>query len=131
MGKLENGLEIYPPRSIADIEALDDVFLKHWGNNKDLLFYHDEFGNLQREYGELLSDFNIRFNHMYSRMLAKVRPTPAFAMITYANSFNSQFCLLLRERGCTSLADMQTATFEVEANIIAAKRLEGDDEMRR
>ena len=35
-----------PPRSIADIEALDDVFLKHWGNNKYLLYYHTEFGNL-------------------------------------------------------------------------------------
>ena len=34
------------PRSIADIEALDGVFLKHWGNNKDLLLYHTEFGNL-------------------------------------------------------------------------------------
>lgn len=34
------------PRSIADIEALDDVFLKHWGDNKDLLYYHTKFGNL-------------------------------------------------------------------------------------
>ena len=36
------------PRSIADIEALDDVFLKHWGDKKDLLYYHIEFGNLKR-----------------------------------------------------------------------------------
>jgi len=34
-----------PPRSIAKIQALDAIFLKHRGNNKDLLFYHDEFGN--------------------------------------------------------------------------------------
>jgi len=52
------------PRSIVDIEALDDVFLKHWGDKGDLFYYHTEFGNLQREYGELLSNFNIRFNHM-------------------------------------------------------------------
>jgi len=78
-----------PPRSIADIDALDDVFLKHWGNNKDLLFYHDEFENLQREDGELLSDFNIKFNHMYNRMPAEVRPTPTSAMLIYANAFDS------------------------------------------
>jgi len=34
------------PRSIADIEALDDVFLKHWGDKEDLLYDHTEFGNL-------------------------------------------------------------------------------------
>ena len=31
--------------SIVDIEALDDAFLKHWGDKKDLLYYHTEFGN--------------------------------------------------------------------------------------
>jgi len=100
-----------PPRSITDIEALDHVFLKHWGNNKDLLFYHDEFGNLQRRDGELLSEFNIRFNHIYSRMPVEVRPIPTSAMITYANAFDSKFCLLLREVKRASLDDMQDATF--------------------
>jgi len=42
------------PRSIAYIEALDDVFLKHWGDKKDLLYYHTKFGNLKRENGESL-----------------------------------------------------------------------------
>ena len=77
------------PMSIVDIEALDDVFLKHWGDNKDLLYYHTEFGNLQRENGELLSDFNIRFNHMYNRIPYEVKPTPTSAMRTYANAFDS------------------------------------------
>lgn len=37
------------PRSIADTEALDDAFLKHSGDKKDLLYYHTEFGNLKRK----------------------------------------------------------------------------------
>jgi len=119
------------PRSIADIEALDDVFLKHWGGKKDLLYYNTELRNFQRENGELLSDFNIRFNIMYSRIPAKVKPTPTSAMLTYANAFDSQLCLLLRERRCISLADMQDATFEVDSNILAAERLEGDVDRRR
>ena len=68
---------------------------------------------------------------MYSRMPAEVRPTPASAMITYAHAFDSQFFLLLKERSCASLADMKNAAFEVEANIIAAERLECDAERRR
>jgi len=119
------------PISIADIEALDDVFLKNWGDNRDLYYYHIEFGNLQRENGELLSNFNIRFNHMYSRIPAKVKPTPTSVMITYVNAFDSQLCLLLRERRCASLADMQDATFEVESNIITTERFGGDADRRR
>jgi len=45
-GEARKWFKELPPRSIADIEALDDVFLKHWGNNKDLLLCHTEFGNL-------------------------------------------------------------------------------------
>ena len=52
-------------------------------------------------------------------------------MLTYANAFDSQFSLLLREWIYASLADMQDATFEVESNIIVAERLEGDAERRR
>jgi len=67
---------------------------------------------------------------MYNKIPAEVRPTPSSAMITYANAFVSQFCLLLRERRSTSLDDMQIVAFEVESNIIAAERLEGDAERR-
>ena len=63
------------PRSIADIEVLDDAFLKHWGDKKDLLYYHTEFGNLKRENGELSSDFNKRFNRMYNKIPTEVKPT--------------------------------------------------------
>jgi len=59
------------PRSIANTEALDDAFLKHLGDKKDLLYYHTEFGNLNRENGELLSDFNKRFNTCTTRYWQK------------------------------------------------------------
>jgi len=68
---------------------------------------------------------------MYNIIPVEVRPTPSSTMITYANAFDSQFCLLLRERRSASLVDIQAAAFEVEANIIAAERLEGDAERRR
>ncbi|MCB7039484.1 hypothetical protein, partial [Eggerthella sinensis] len=74
---------------IADIEALDDAFLKQWGDKKDMLYYHTEFGNLKRENGESLSDFNKIFNFMYSKIPAEVKPTPTSAKLTYANAFDS------------------------------------------
>jgi hypothetical protein len=76
------------PRSIADIEALDDAFLNHWGYKKDLLYYHTEFGNIKRENGKLLSDFNKRFNHMYNNIPAEVKPTNTSTKLTYASAFD-------------------------------------------
>jgi len=76
------------PRSIVDIEALDDTFLKHWGDKKDLLYYHTEFGNLKRENGESLPDFNKRFNRMYSKIPAEVKHTPTSAKLAYASAFD-------------------------------------------
>ena len=64
-------------------------------------------------------------------MPAEVKPTPTSAMMTYANAFDSQFCLLLRERRCASLADMQDVAFEVESNIVAVERLGGNADRRR
>ena len=91
-GKARKWFRELTPRSIAYIEALDDAFLKQWGDKKFLLYYHTEFGNLKRENGEFLSDFNKRFNHMYSKIPAEVKPTTAFSKLTYASAFDSDFC---------------------------------------
>ena len=94
------------PRSIANIKALDDAFLKNWGEKKDLLYYHTELGNLKRENGELLYDFNKRFSRMYSKIRAEVKPTTTSTKLTYASAFASDFFLLLKERQCATLANM-------------------------
>lgn len=101
------------------------------GDKKDLLYYHTEFGNLKRENGESLLDLNKRFNRMYSKIPAEVNPTPTFSKLTYANAFDFDFCLLLRERRCATLAEMQDVAVEVESNIMAAKKLKIHADRRR
>ena len=120
-----------PHGSIAGIEALDDAFLKQWGDRKDLLYYHTEFGNLKRENGESLPDFNKRFHHMYSKIPGEVNPSPTSTNLTYANAFDSDFCLPLRERRCATLAEMQVAALEVESNIMAMEKLKSHADRRR
>jgi hypothetical protein len=111
------------PGSIVGIEALDDVFLRQWGDKKDFMYYITEFGSLKRKEGESVSDFSKRFNKMYNKIPAEIKPTEASAKITYASAFDPDFCLLLRERRATSLAHMQDATLEVESNVLAVDRL--------
>jgi hypothetical protein len=111
------------PGSIAGIEALDNAFLRQWGDKKDFMYYMTEFGSLKKKEGESVSDFSKRFNKMYYKIPAEIKPTEASAKISYANAFDPDFCLLLRERRATSLAQMQDAAIEVESNVLAVDRL--------
>jgi hypothetical protein len=65
-----------------------------------------EFGSLKRKEGESIYDFSKRFNNMYNKIPSEINPSEALAKITYANSFDLDFYLLLRERRATSLAHM-------------------------
>jgi hypothetical protein len=111
------------PGSIAGIEALDNVFLRQWGDRKDYIYYMIEFGSLKKQEGESVSDFSKRFNKMYNKIPAEIKPSEAAAQISYASAFDPDLCLVLRERRATSLAQMQDAAIEVESNILAADRL--------
>jgi hypothetical protein len=111
------------PGSITGIEALDEAFLRHWGDKKDFLYYITEFGSLKRKEGESVSDFSKRFNKMYNKIPDEIKPTETSAKITYASAFDPEFCLLLRERRSTSLVHMQDAALEVESNIVASDKL--------
>ena len=89
---------------MAGIEALDDVFLKHWGERRDQLYYTTEFSNPKRENGESVSNFTKRFNNMYSKIPTDIKPIDTSARITCTNAFDSNFFLLLRERRSASLS---------------------------
>ena len=60
---------------------------------------------------------------MYSRIRAEIKPTETSAKLTYANAFDHEFSLLLRERRAISLLNMQDAALEVESNLLASNKL--------
>jgi hypothetical protein len=68
------------------------------------MYYMAEFGSLKRKEGESVSDLSKRFNKMYNKIHAEIKPSEASAKITYASAFDPDFCLLLRERRATTLA---------------------------
>jgi hypothetical protein len=111
------------PGSIAGIEALDSAFLRQWGDRKDFMYYMIEFGSLKKMEGESVSDFSKRFNRMYNKIPAEIKPSEASAKISYASAFGPDFYLLLRERRATSLAQMKDAAIEVESNVLVADKL--------
>jgi hypothetical protein len=110
---------------------LDDTFLKHRGDRRDFVYYIKEFGNLRKQNGESVYDFTKRFNQMYGKIPAEIKPSYASTKITYSDAFDSEFCLLLRERRSPTLSLMQDASLEVESNILASQKLKGNFDRRR
>jgi hypothetical protein len=113
------------PGSITGIEALDEAFLRNWGDKKDFMYYITEFGSMKRKEGEYVSDFSKRFNKMYKKIPDDIKPTETMEKITYASAFDFEFCLILRERRSPSLVQMHDVALEVESNIIASDKLRG------
>ena len=95
------------------------------------MYYMIEFGSLKRKEGESVSDFSKRFNRMYNKIPAKIKPSEDSAKITYASAFDHDFYLLLRERRATTLANMQDAALEVESNVLAVNRLKSKSDKDR
>jgi hypothetical protein len=112
-----------PPTSIVDIDALDEAFIKKWGDIIDYLYYITEFGALKRKNDESISDFTKRFNKMYGRIPDEIQPIESSANITYSNAFDAELSLMLREIRSTTFLSMQEATIEVESNILESVRL--------
>jgi ribonuclease HI len=130
-GQARKWFKELPANSITGIEQLDAAFLKYWGERRDLLYYMSEFGNLKRKYDESVSDFIKRFNKMFGKIPAEIKPSDASAKITFSAAFDAEFCLILRERRSATLALMQDAALEVESNITASQKLKGRAEKKK
>jgi hypothetical protein len=63
------------PGSIVGIEALDNSFLRQWGDKKYFMYYMAEFGSLKRKEGDFASDFSKRFNKMYNKIPVEIKPS--------------------------------------------------------
>jgi hypothetical protein len=74
-GEARKWFRALAPGSIDGIESLDDAFLRHWGDKKYFLYYIIEFGSLKKGEGESVSDFSKRFNKIYNKIPAEIKPT--------------------------------------------------------
>ena len=97
--------------------------MKQWGDTKDFLYYITEFGDLKRKRNESIVDFSKGFNKMYSKVPAEIKPSETSAKLTYANAFESEFSLMLRERRSDTLLNMEEAALEVETHMLATGKL--------
>jgi hypothetical protein len=65
---------------------------------------------------------------VYNSIPAEVKPPPGAAQLRYADSFDSDFSLLLRERRSNTLDDMMNDAIEVEVNLMASRKIKYNPE---
>jgi len=70
-----------------------------------------------------MDEYNKRFNKVYDKVPAYIKPSQATAKLTYAGSFESDFAMMLRERKSTTLLIMQEDEIDLEGNIIAYRNI--------
>jgi hypothetical protein len=135
-GQVRTWFRSLPAGSILSYDALEDAFLRQWGERKDHLYYLTKFGSLRKTSLEIVMEFIQRFNKLYNKIPAEVKPSQPAAKVTFAGAFEPDFALLLRERRGATLNRMQYDAVEIESNMMASGKLKskleaGNRETRR
>jgi hypothetical protein len=122
-GEVALWFRLLEPGSIGSWTDFYYVFSKHWGENKCLDQYLDDFCTLKREKEESLTVFNRRFYRTYYDMPLEIRPTEIAAMVYYLMAQHNELVFLLLERKSSSLRNLFEDAQEVEENICASNKI--------
>ena len=81
-----------------------------------------QYNHLRRGNDESVKKFYSRFNMIYNSLPAQCKPPERVAKLHYAEAFDDEFALFLRERRSATLADMMNDAIEVKINMMSSKR---------
>jgi hypothetical protein len=69
-----------------------------------------QYNNMKKASEETVQEFSARFMKVYNSIPAEVQPPPGAVQLRYADSFDNDFALLLRERRSTNLDAIMSNT---------------------
>ena len=90
-----------------------------------------QYNQLQWGNDEAVKKFLDRFNKIYNSLLKHYKPPEGMSKLHYAEGFEDDFTLLLRERRSATLVDMMNDAIEVEVNMMASKKGKYTIEVRK
>ena len=80
---------------------------------------------------EYVQDFSPRFMRTYESIPVDVTPPLGASKLHYADAFDHEFALLMRERRSTSLENMMQDGIEVEVNLSTSNKTKQRRDNRR
>ena len=89
-------------RSILTFEVFQNSFLERWDDNKSPSQILSQYNNLKKGNFESFHEFYSRFMRVYNSISSDIKPLVGAAKLHYADAFDNDFALLLRERKLVS-----------------------------
>lgn len=114
-----NGLGCY---HLIDSQHFENMFLNRWEEKKNPVQLLTQYNQLKRANDEVVKFFLDRFNKIYNALPVQCKPPEGMTKLHYAEGFDEDFELLLRERRPSTLVDMMNDAIEVEVNLMASKK---------
>jgi hypothetical protein len=109
--------------SIGSYDELENSFIRQWKEMKDHLYYITKFGALRKNNLESVLKFTQRFNKLYSKIPAEVKPSQPTAKVTFVGAFDPDFSMILRERRSIDHTKMKDDSLEMDSNMMASGKL--------
>lgn len=108
--------------SITCIEDFYTIFLDRWEEKKNYVQMLTSYNQLKRGIDESIKKLSFRFNSIYNSLPADCKPPEGMAKLHFAEAFDDEFSLFLRERRSQTLAQIMSDDVEVEINMMSSKR---------
>ena len=97
-GEVKKWFRTLTAGSIHNFQEFQDVFLRKCESKKNSLQLLTQYNNLKRSPVETVQEFSARFMRSYDSIPTHGKPPPGEAQLHYAEAFDSDFSLTLRER---------------------------------
>jgi hypothetical protein len=68
-----------------------------------------------------VSEFDNRFDRIYSQIPTDLRPTFVVVCLLYMNAFDGKFCFILKYKNPTTLAQAKEYSAEIKENLLESK----------
>jgi len=93
-----------PENHIASYEYFSKLFKNRWTMKKDNIMLVAYFNQIKKKENEIVNEFDNRIDRLYSHLLTYIHPTTVAICLLYMNSFNGEFCFILKDMNPTTLA---------------------------
>lgn len=121
--KVKKWFKALPASSIPNFAAFEGSFLAKWEEKQNLLQLLTQYNNLKRRSNEIVLEFSAIFLKSYESISDEFKPPIGATHLHYAEDFENDITMLLRERRSATLADMMNDAIEVEVNLMSTGKI--------
>jgi len=123
-GNVSSWLNNLRENSITGYDMFEKKFRDHWEHKVDDRFLLNQLYEIKRKEGELIQDFNHRFDTLVAKIDVDLKPTEKAITLHYTNAFEGHFGFLLREKNPISLLDAQDKVVAMDSNVLATGKID-------